>query len=147
MVKNILAGLLAGGVLCLIRGADPTADQRERIERIENSLLAPCCYAEAVSRHNSEVAIKMRLEIATWVKEGKSDREILNTYKKLYGLRVLREPEGSTWWWSNLVPWFVLAMSAFLTVRIVRKWRRPHPPTPAIAAEKTMSIPDFDDQW
>ena len=98
MVKNILAGLLVGGVLCLIRGANPTADQRERIERIENSLLAPCCYAEAVSRHNSEVAVQMRLEIAAWVKEGKSDREILNTYKKLYGLRGLREPEGSTWW-------------------------------------------------
>ena len=146
MVKNILAGLLVGGVLCLIRGANPTADQRERIERIENSLLAPCCYAEAVSRHNSEVAVQMRLEIAAWVKEGKSDREILNTYKKLYGLRVLREPEGSTWWWSNLVPSFVIAMSAFLTVRILRKWRHPQQTTPVIAGETAISIPDFDDR-
>ena len=88
-----------------------------------------------------------RLEIAAWVTEGKSDREILDAYKKLYGLRVLREPEGPAWWWSNLVPWFVLAMGVFLTVRILRRWRRAHQPTPAIAPEKAMPIPDPDDQW
>ena len=59
----------------------------------------------------------------------------------------MREPEGSTWWWSNIVPWFVLAVSALLTVRIVQKWRRRQRPTPVIAAENVVSIPDFDDKW
>lgn len=94
MVRNIPVALLIASALSLLCGAAPTADQRERIHKLENSLIAPCCYSELVSRHNSEVAAKMRLEIAAWVTEGKSDREILDTYKELYGLRVLAEPEG-----------------------------------------------------
>lgn len=147
MVKNILAGLLIGGVLFLLCGAVPTPDQRERIHKLQNSLLAPCCYSEVVARHNSEVAVKMRLEIAAWVTEGKSDREIMDAYKKLYGLRVLREPEGPAWWWSNLVPWFVLAVGAFLAVRILRKWRGAHQPSPAVASEQAIPIPDLDERW
>lgn len=143
----MLIVLLIAGALSLLCGADPTTEQRERIQRLENPMLAPCCYSEAVSRYNSDVAVKMRLEIAAWVTEGKSHREILDAYKKLYGLRVLREPEGPAWWWSNLVPWFASRWAAFLAVRILRKWRRPHQPTPAVASEQEIPIPDFDDQW
>ena len=147
MRKNFLGGLLMGGVLVLLRGADPTPDQRERIQKLENSILAPCCYSEVVARHNSEVAVKMQVEIAAWVTGGQSDQEILDAYKNRYGLRVLREPEGRAWWWSNIVPWFVLAVGAFLAVRILRKWRGAHQPTPAVTSEQAIPIPDLDDQW
>jgi cytochrome c-type biogenesis protein CcmH/NrfF len=146
MGKNFLFGLLMGGVLVLLRGADPTPDQRERIQKLENSILAPCCYSEVVARHNSEVAVKMQIEITAWVTGGLSDREILDAYKKRYGLRVLRKPEGPAWWWSNIVPWFALSVGAFLAVRILRKWRGASQPTPAVTSEQAIPIPDLDDQ-
>jgi cytochrome c-type biogenesis protein CcmH/NrfF len=98
MVSNIPVALVIASALSLLYGAAPTTDQRERIHKLENSLIAPRCYSEVVSRHNSDAAVKMRLEIAAWVTEGKSDREILDAYKQLYGMRVLTEPEGLAWW-------------------------------------------------
>jgi cytochrome c-type biogenesis protein CcmH/NrfF len=72
MVKNILAPLFVGGALLLVHGADLTAEQRARIHKLENSLLAPCCHSEVVARHNSEVAVKMQIEIAAWGNARKS---------------------------------------------------------------------------
>jgi len=128
----------------MLAAAYAAPEQGGRIERLENALLAPCCYSEPVSRHNSEVAAKMRAEITAWVSEGKSDREILDTYKKLYGLRVLAEPEGSTWWWSNIVPWAVLLAGTLLAVRILRKWRRSPRPSPVETSQEVVNVPDMD---
>ncbi|MGC2701462.1 MAG: cytochrome c-type biogenesis protein CcmH [Candidatus Acidiferrales bacterium] len=71
-----------------------SAQQTARINRVENQLLAPCCYTEPVSRHGSEVAIEMRHEIEMMVLGGQSERQILDHYKALYGMAILVEPEG-----------------------------------------------------
>lgn len=102
--------------------ADDTTPQA-RIKRLEDSLLAPCCYSEPVSKHRSEVAQNMKKEIAGWVAEGKSDREILDTYKRLYGPRVLIEPEGVLRWWVYTVPALAVVMGLVLTISLLRKWR------------------------
>jgi cytochrome c-type biogenesis protein CcmH len=73
----------------------PTPKQSERIKKLENSLLAPCCYGEPVSRHMSEISFQMRHEIEDKVMAGESDRDILDHYKRLYGEQVLMEPEGT----------------------------------------------------
>ena len=103
--------------------ADASADQRTRIERLQNTLLAPCCYSEPVSRHRSEVALKMREEIADWVAQGRSDREILDHYKQLYGARVLIEPEGALRSWVYVVPAVVAGAGLLLTIALLRRWR------------------------
>jgi hypothetical protein len=47
------------------------ADQRQaRIDRLKHAVLAPCCYAEPVAIHQSEIPVKMRLEIAECVAAG-----------------------------------------------------------------------------
>ena len=70
-----------------------TAEQPQaRVDRLEHAVLAPCCYTESVAIHQSEIALKMRLEIAKWVAAGKSDQEILDTYAGLYGGKVLVDP-------------------------------------------------------
>jgi cytochrome c-type biogenesis protein CcmH/NrfF len=130
----------------LLTVANAASEQRERITRLENALLAPCCYSEPVARHNSDVAVRMRAEITTWVSEGKSDREILDNYKKLYGLRVLGEPEGATWWWSNIVPWAVLLTGTLTAIQILRKWRRSPRPSPADTSQEIVNVPDIDDE-
>ena len=42
----------------------------------------------------SDIAFDMRKEIGEMVLSGKSDREILDHYKALYGLQILVDPEG-----------------------------------------------------
>jgi cytochrome c-type biogenesis protein CcmH/NrfF len=75
-----------------------------------------------VARHQSDIAVRIRSEIRTWVHQGKPDREILDSYKERYGAKVLIEPEGAAWWWIHLIPVFVLVSGAALVVLLVRKW-------------------------
>ncbi len=102
-------------------GANP--GQQARIERLENTLLAPCCYAEPVSRHRSEAALQMRREIRDWIARGWSDREILDHYKQLYGVRVLIEPEGALRLWVYVIPSMTAVIGLLLTVALLRRWR------------------------
>ncbi|MCL5746128.1 MAG: cytochrome c-type biogenesis protein CcmH [Acidobacteria bacterium] len=113
-----LAGLLSAQV---------NSDRQQRILKLENSLLAPCCWAEPVSRHRSDIALQMRAEIANFVSEGRSDREILDFYKQKYTSRILVEPEGEKWWWMHIVPIIVLALGVVGVVLLLRKWLRPQP--------------------
>lgn len=113
---------LAGG-----QAADFSSDQQRRIEKLENSLLGPCCYSEPVATHRSEIALAMKAEIARLVAEGKSDREILDLYKSRHGLRVLVEPEGARWWWMHIVPIVVTVLALGFVIYLLRKWLRPLP--------------------
>ena len=50
-------------IFCLLlTGLIQNIEQQARIERLENLILAPCCYREPVSRHGSEIAQTIRLE-------------------------------------------------------------------------------------
>ncbi len=85
----------------------------------------------------------MKAEIARWVDEGKSDREIVEAYKQRYGARVLVEPEGSQGWWMQVVPWAVLLLGLAFTVRLMRRMSaRKGAPQPAGAAD-----PASDQEW
>lgn len=124
---HALALCLGAVMLAATAQAGPTPEQEARIRKLQQDLLAPCCYSEPVSRHNSDIAMKMRAEISTQVIEGRSDREILDAYKQQYGLRVLAEPEGAKWWWEHIVPWTVLAFGALIVVLVLRHWMRTRP--------------------
>jgi len=110
--------------LLLFALSGPAGDpsQQARIKRLEEMLLAPCCYSEPVSRHQSEVARKMRVEISDWVAQGRSDRQILGSYKQIYGPRVLIEPEGALRWWIYVVPALATVVGLALTLALLRKW-------------------------
>lgn len=107
--------------------AELSVEQRIQIERLENSLLAPCCYSEPVARHRSDISLQMRAEIERMVTEGKSEREILDLYKQRYGLRILVEPEGARWWWMHLVPVVIALLGLSFVIHLVRRWLRPLP--------------------
>ena len=51
----------------------------ERVRRLEKAVLAPCGYTESVAQDQSEAAVKMRLEVATWVEQGAPDEGVLAT--------------------------------------------------------------------
>ena len=109
--------------------AQASAPDEARILHLQKSLLAPCCWSEAVATHRSEVSLTMRAEIARMVAEGKTDQQILDHYKEQYGLRILVEPEGSTWWWMHVIPIAVLALGVLGVLWFIRRLRQPVPET------------------
>lgn len=91
----------------------------ETIHRLENELLAPCCYRQSVADHRSAEAQRMRKEIVQLVGEGRTERQVLDYYKRKYGMRILSEPEGTIWWVATLVPAIFVALALFLLVRFL----------------------------
>ena len=104
-------------------------DPAARIRHLEETLMAPCCYQEPLLNHRSEAALQMKAEIAAWVAQGKSDREIVDAYKTRYGPRILVDPEGASWWWLTVMPWAALLLGAVAVIAVLWRWRRA--PTPA----------------
>ena len=116
--------VLLSTLLTPLAGAETAEPQRQtRIAHLEHAVLAPCCYTESVALHQSEIAVKMRLEIVKWVETGKSDREILDTYVRLYGSKVLVDSRTIPGWWTPWVPWIALTMGAVWLTWFLKRWR------------------------
>ncbi len=121
-----------------------TAEQQARIGRLERAVLAPCCYAEPVAIHQSEIALKMRLEIAKWVISGKSDQEILGAYVQEYGAKVLVDPRTIPAWWTPWIPWLTVVFGVAVVFLILKRWRSNRlPPAPPSGFEDR-PLPDID---
>lgn len=73
-----------------------TNTQAPQIHRVEKRLLAPCCYTQSIAEHGSDIAVQMRSEVTEMVTHGKSEEEIVNHYRIIYGDRVLIIPDGLT---------------------------------------------------
>lgn len=101
---------------------DPARQQR--IRHLEESMLAPCCWAETVSVHRSEIAAQMRAEIQKFVAQGKTDREILDHYKGIHGARILIEPEGALRVWVHFIPAVAIAAGLGLVVFVIKRLMR-----------------------
>lgn len=145
--KAMLAGALA--VLPFLAYGGAAEQQRRQTERLEKAVLAPCCYREPVARHQSEIAVKMRLEIAKWVEQGRTDQEILDTYAKLYGAKVLVDPATAPKEWSYLVPWAMVVLGMIGAGLMLWRWHtvRLANSAPSNAPDVALpDVPDFDDE-
>lgn len=146
-VSAALLILAAAGLLVLPAAAETAAEQMLRVQRIEDSVLAPCCYTEPVSHHQSEIAVKMRLEIAKWVAESKSDQEILNTYVGRYGSKVLVDPRTIPAPWTPWIPWLATILATVFGFLLLRRWRvKPAPAAGSSPAPEDTDLPDIDDE-
>jgi len=118
--KSICIGLLAVSFLSIAAVAQ---DKEELARRIEGELMAPCCWAEPVSQHMSQVAEEIRRDIRAMLAAGKSEQEILDFYVAQYGERILTTPPARGF--NRLVyilPW-VIALAGAATVAVVlRRW-------------------------
>jgi len=144
MILRITQILLLA-LLPLLALAETPGQSQERVNRLEHAVLAPCCYTESVAIHQSEIAVKMRLEIARWVATGKSDQAILDTYVGLYGSKVLVDPRTVPRGWTPFVPWLVLILGAFLVVWLLKRWRVTPRTATALSTAEAVNVPDFDE--
>ena len=134
-------------ILSPVLGLTETAEQPQaRAARLEHAVLAPCCYTESVAMHQSEVALKMRMEIVKWVAAGKSDQEILDTYAGLYGSKVLVDPRTLPRGWTPFFPWVVLLVGVFLVAWLLKQWRMAPSAGAVLSSTGVQNLPDFDDE-
>src|SRR5512136_2653832 len=106
-----------------VAAADPQALEREA-KQLEAKLMAPCCWAQQVSLHQSPAADEIRTNIRKLLAEGKTSQQILDIYVAEYGDRILAEPPDRGF--SRLIyvaPWVFLVVSVGLVVVVVRRLR------------------------
>lgn len=98
-----------------------TPQQHSEIKRLEDSLLAPCCYSQAVGQHMSDVAVQMRREITAMVLAGKNESEVIAHYKAVYGERILIVPDGKTGVLLFILPLCLALLALWILVMVLRK--------------------------
>ena len=95
--------------------------QKSEIRQVEERLLAPCCYTQSIAVHGSEIAGQMRVQVTEMVVHGRTENEIVNYYRNLYGDRVLVVPDGATGEILFSIPVIVVVFGCFVLLLRVRK--------------------------
>jgi len=101
-----------------------TAAQREVVRQVDQRLLAPCCYSQAVGEHMSSEAAQMRQEIEEMAASGESEATIITHYKAQYGERILVVPDGGTGRVLFILPPAALLLLATVLILVLRRMVR-----------------------
>ena len=117
MISMILA-------LILVNPASLSAAQNAQIQKVEKRLLAPCCYTQSIAEHGSDIAVQMRGEVEAMVTEGKSESEIVEHYRGIYGDRILVVPDGLTGRILFSLPVAIAALACLVLFVCFRKMLR-----------------------
>ena len=123
---------------------DPQALEQQA-KQLEAKLMAPCCYAQQVSLHQSPAADDVKRNIRRLLAEGKTSEQILDSYVSQYGDRILAEPPARGF--SRLIyvaPWIFLAASVGLVVVVIRRLRTVSP-APAKTDAPAAAPPSSDE--
>jgi cytochrome c-type biogenesis protein CcmH len=115
------------GLWLAVAAADPQALEQQA-RQLEAKLMAPCCYAQQVSLHQSPAADEAKRNIRRLLAEGKTPQQVLDVYVAQYGDRILAEPPARGF--SRLIhvaPWVFLVASVGLVVVVVRRLRAVSP--------------------
>lgn len=107
--------------------AAPDSAERERMaKQLETEVMAPCCWSQQVSEHQSPAASEMRADIRKRLADGQSHDEIIAAYVDQYGERILAvpRPRGFKALLFVLPPLLFLATAALVVVVIRRAARR-----------------------
>jgi cytochrome c-type biogenesis protein CcmH len=126
-----------------VAATDPQALEREA-KAIEAKLMAPCCWAQQVSLHQSPAADEIKQNIRRLLAEGKTSQQVLDVYVAEYGDRILAEPPARGF--SRLIyvaPWVFLVASVGLVVVVIRRLRAV---APAPAKTEQAAPPPSEDE-
>jgi cytochrome c-type biogenesis protein CcmH len=103
-----------------------SASDDARLRMLYGEVIAPCCWSQPVSQHQSPAAEEVRASIRRRVAEGWSDEQIKDALVAQYGVAVLARPPARGFTRALYVaPWLVLAGSGIgLSVLACRGARR-----------------------
>lgn len=133
MFAAILAVFFAVQVPAAPPALSPELEREARL--IESKVIAPCCWSQQVSVHDSPAATEMRTDIRRRLAGGQSRDAILAAYVTQHGERILAEPpaRGFTTLLYVLPPILGVAGIGLLVV-LVRRFSQRGAATPAMAA-------------
>lgn len=126
----------AAAILLLATSGSLTPQQKAEVKRLDDSLLAPCCYTQPISLHMSDAAEEMRQQVTELVASGMSDREIIEHYRQQYGDRILVVSDGNTGQVLFAFPVILFIASSGILYFFLQKLRsaRRSSPAPILAA-------------
>ncbi len=134
---------LIATLLLLSSVASLTPQQQAQVKRLEESLLAPCCYSQSIAKHMSGEAAQMRDEVTNMVASGMSDQDIIAHYKAIYGEQILIVPDGKTGRILFALPIAVFLVALGIFLLVLRKMLRVSPGSlPQAALPKVSRTPD-----
>jgi len=109
--------------------AQANFEQEARV--IDDMLIAPCCFSQQVSVHQSEAAEKVRSDVRARLAAGETRQQILDAYVAMYGNRVLATPppEGINIL-LYITPVAVLVSSIGLVLFVVKRFAGRHQDEP-----------------
>ena len=137
---------LLGWVTVALLAAAPPSPAPDALERearqIETMLVAPCCWMQQVSEHQSEAADEVRRQIRVLLTAGKTRPQVLDAFVAQYGTRILVEPpdQGFGRLLHLGIPAVLVLGGAALFVLIRRMGQRPpgaEPAAPPATADGT----------
>lgn len=113
-------------ILALSAQAAPEAASTEAAaRRLEAKLIAPCCWSQQVSVHQSPAADEIKRDVRVRLARGETEAQILNDYVVQFGERILAEPpaRGFNRFLYVMPPVFLIG-GAGLVVLLVRRFSR-----------------------
>ena len=95
------------------------AETSQEVDKISKNLRCLICQGQSVYDSQSEFAISIKMLIKNKLQEGKSEKEIYDHLKRLYGEWIVYDPEFSK---KNLILWlFPLILFIFGGLLIYKK--------------------------
>jgi cytochrome c-type biogenesis protein CcmH len=104
-----------------------TSDIGEKVpgaERLEGRLLAPCCWAQTLDIHGSEIANELRREIRTRLKAGESPEAVEQNLVSRYGERIRAVPDRVPLNTMGTLGWLAVVASAGFLTYVLWRWRK-----------------------
>jgi cytochrome c-type biogenesis protein CcmH len=115
----------------------PQADVEATARRLEAKLIAPCCWSQQVSVHQSPASDEVKRDVRARLARGETEQRILDDYVVQFGTRILAEPPAQGFNWALYVlPPVMLVVGAGLVFTLVRRFSsRREAAAPARGAE------------
>jgi cytochrome c-type biogenesis protein CcmH len=142
VIARLTAALLIAA-FALPALAAQAPDLEGQARAIESRLVAPCCFRQQVSEHQSGAADEMRADIRARLRRGETESAILDAYVARYGPKVLAQPPARGFALSLYVlPVLLLLGTASVLTILIRRFagRGARPP----GLERVATEPAFD---
>lgn len=123
----VTAALAVSGPAAFAEQSLPPSDIGENVpgaERLEGRLLAPCCWAQTLDIHGSEIANELRREIRSRLKGGESPEAIEANLVARYGERIRAVPDQVPLALMGSLGWLGVAASAVGLGWLLWRWRK-----------------------
>ena len=119
-----------------------TAEQEATARRVEEQLMAPCCFGSTVATHHSPAADAIRNDVRSLVAQGKNEQEILDLYLDRYGERILAQPVARGF---NLLAYWMPVAGWLCGTAVVVLWLRRRRRTVAVEGRLTSQADSSDE--